>query len=199
MRALAIALFAIGGAACYPSFEFDETSQGGAPGGSKSSARAGPGPGATTGPGDPASTSVSTGPGATTSGTTVTSSTSSGSMDPQVPCGPENGGVLVDCAPGEVCCFHMLDPALDTCQSGGCGAEFATIGCNGPEDCPSGLCCGDFDDFLGDLYLVGIACATSCAGPDDFVMCNTSADCGGGTCSAVILDAGYDLEYKGCN
>jgi hypothetical protein len=71
------------------------------------------------------------------------------------------------CPQGQVCCFHVSDPNLDQCSApGSCGDNYITLSCNGPEDCPSGECCGDWG---GQSYL-GVSCVPSCAG-DDVLMC----------------------------
>jgi len=85
----------------------------------------------------------------------------------------------MQCAPGEVCCYHESDPALDHCGAkGGCGASYLEFSCNSGDDCPAQICCAMIDG-LG--FVTGIACAASCNG-DNRVMCDQGADCSDNTC-----------------
>jgi hypothetical protein len=106
-----------------------------------------------------ASTSASTGSaggeggaGTTTSTTTTTTTTGPGS-DVVVFCAGS------PCMAGQVCCFHLENSDLDACgDAGACGPNTITLSCNGPEDCPGGVCCGDYN---GNGY-DGVSCEPTC-------------------------------------
>lgn len=99
------------------------------------------------------------GGGATTTGSMTTSTTTTTTTGPMEE-------VVVFCAgspclPGQVCCFHLENSELDMCgAAGSCGPNTITLSCNGPEDCPGGVCCGDYN---GNGY-DGVSCEATCDG-----------------------------------
>ncbi len=72
----------------------------------------------------------------------------------------------------QICCTNQTDyyeclPPLD-CTSG----DQITVGCDGPEDCPSGaICCGTWD---GVSKYTHVGCAPTCDSPD-FPICHLNA------------------------
>ena len=206
LGALALGLTA---AACYPEFSFLDPSDGGSggAGGGSTTARVSVGVGGA----DPSTTMASTTvTGHMTSSTTTTGPTSSSSSTgmpvvPQVSCGPPeitiNGWELDPCAPGDVCCFDKATPLGDYCatppmnMTPACPtATHYVFACDGPQDCEEGLdCCAN----VSGSSVVGTACAQGCVAPN-LVLCETTADCGTGTCQVVFSDNGYDDAYLGC-
>jgi hypothetical protein len=68
------------------------------------------------------------------------------------------------------------------------------ISCNGPEDCPGQVCCGDYDNFQG--HYTGIYCQDTCTpGQTKVVMCEgmpTVCDSFGYMCyPSQVLGGGY--------
>ena len=137
----------------------------------------------TTGPGGPA-TGV-TGPGSTGPG-----SSSSGGPTNSVYCNN------APCAAGQICCFNLKQPTDKCGQPGSCGNGFIELECNGPEDCPGGVCCADVDYTKNPPYK-GIACQQSCNNPTkNLIVCSdANPSCPPGTqCEASqVLGQGYKL------
>jgi hypothetical protein len=58
----------------------------------------------------------------------------------------------------------------DHCGSAGqCDPGYVVLSCNGPEDCPGGVCCATQDNAQN---YTGIACQATCAGPGAIVVCS---------------------------
>jgi hypothetical protein len=95
------------------------------------------------------------------------------------------------CEMGQVCCFHLQDPNLDSCGSAGqCGQGFMEISCSGPGDCPGEVCCGNWEAFYTD-----ISCQPACTGQDVTLCTGDATACDQGqVCDASgSLGAGYDV------
>ena len=76
------------------------------------------------------------------------------------------------CAPGEICCVTKQKSPTEQGCSARAACEGIAAACDGPEDCPGELCCGDFD-VSGDRYL-SVACGTACDGSDPLpIVCHT--------------------------
>jgi hypothetical protein len=82
-------------------------------------------------------------------------------------CLSSDGGSLVDCGPGLVCCVDFV-LSVGTCAQS-CPPSHLTYACDGPEDCPGDTCCAP-DEAWGD-----VTCENACA--DDETVCNDSGDC----------------------
>lgn len=167
-------------AACtYPDFQFRGDSAG-------SSEGSGGGAGA------PATTGVSTGGGAQggggptgssttghmttaeSSSSTAETSSSTGASGSTVPCKTPPDDVT--CMPGEVCCFHKMEAALDACGvAGACGGDFYEYSCNDPGDCPGAICCGTDANF--NFLFEAIKCQPSCGSLVEYTMCDGPGDC----------------------
>ena len=164
-----------------------------------------------TGVGGAASTAVSSSSGpATTSGsastgqTTTGSSTSSqASTGPGSPASSSTGGPTSSvycnnnpCAAGEVCCYNLKQQNDHCGQPDTCGDGFVEFGCNGPEDCPGGVCCADIDIQKNPPYK-GISCQQSCnSGSHHLIVCSdANPSCPQGTkCeSSQYLGQGYKV------
>ena len=102
------------------------------------------------------------------------------------------------CDAGEICCFNLTQMTDHCGQAGSCGDGFIQLTCNGPEDCPGGVCCGDVD-FQKNPPYKGIDCKQSCNNPQNEIVICSEAD---PTCppgkqckQSMFLGAGY----KVCN
>ena len=177
-----ISLSACGGKQGEELFGYGDADGGGSQGGAGTSAE-------TSGSTDVAASSV-----ASTTGTS--SSVAQSSVQSSVAstgAGPGDTAVYCKNAPcqsGQVCCFHVSDPNQDMCSApGSCGADYITLACNGPEDCPGGECCGDWN---GQTYS-GISCVQRCS-DFDVLMCegNPGVCPAGENCfESQVLGAGY--------
>jgi hypothetical protein len=119
--------------------------------------------------GSPASTASSSGTSSSStssavSSSTVASSSSTGIGGAVVAC--LSGDSVVMCQPGEVCCVTNFNAAA---CSAACSGNQLTWACDGPEDCPGGVCCAPSEED-GD-----IACDDSCI--DDETVCKSGNDC----------------------
>ena len=184
--------------ACFPEFGFGPGTEGG---GDASSSRAASGTGALMNMGGDGGAPTQ-GAGGTTSqggfpshggegsgGAPMGGSASTGTVDvPTVPCGDGNS-VLVDCTPGQDCCFSSESAAYDHCGASGSCTDYVFT-CNEPDDCPSGsVCCAD-EDILG--FTGTISCVTTC---NDKRLCAQASDCNSGeTCSQYFANS-YAPEY----
>lgn len=191
---------------CYPEFAFDELGGNGGAGTTvhTSTARVAVGTGGSTGEGPgPTSTTSHMDATTTTTGPSTTTTSSTGMAPvPQVNCGPADLDLstfdwfLVQCEPGQVCCFDEVVPSGDHCGSA-CDPDAAyTFACDGPQDCaPGQVCCAN----KSGSTVIGIACVAGCATPN-IELCETTADCTNSqhTCEVVFGDEGYDEDYKGC-
>jgi hypothetical protein len=148
----------------------------------------------TTGPGGPGSSSVtgpsSTGPGGPSStGPGGPGSTSSGGPTNTVYCNN------APCNAGQICCFNLKQPTDKCGPPGSCGDGFIELECNGPEDCPGGVCCADVDYSKNPPYK-GISCQQSCNNPNkNLIVCSADSDCGfGKQCEqSQTLGQGYKV------
>jgi hypothetical protein len=125
--------------------------------------------------------------GATSAVTTVGPATTSGGSG-DVSCAP------MPCAPGQVCCGEEGNADNQKCAApGGCGAGWAEMACDGPEDCSAGFCC--YHKQTTDLDLsVGFAvyCHATCQGLAYFRICHVDGDCPAGKpCVGSPVIAGY--------
>ncbi len=146
------------------------------------------GPG-TTGPGGP--TTGVTGPGSTGPGGPGPGSSSSGGPTNTVYCNN------APCAAGQICCFNLKQPTDKCGPPRSCGNGFIELECNGPEDCPGGVCCADVDYTKNPPYK-GIACQQSCNNPTkNLIVCNDDSQCGFGTQCEQSQTLGQG--YKVCN
>ena len=137
-----------------------------------------------------ASTAVSSSSGTTTTAGPGSGSSSSGGSTTTVYC---NNG---PCAAGEICCYN-LEQQNDHCgQPAACGDGFIELGCNGPEDCPGGVCCADVD-FQKNPPYKGISCKQSCNNPSqNLIVCSDAGpSCPQGSqCeSSQYLGQGYKV------
>lgn len=191
------------------------TGQGGAPGVTTGVTSGGMGGQATTVTSGPTTTgdttSSASGPPMTTGSTATSTSgaTSSasgpGSSSVSASASSSSGGLMntvfcnnAECAVGQICCFNLSQQTDHCGQAGSCGDGFIDLSCNGPEDCPGGICCGDVD-FQNNPPYKGIACKQSCNNPQNTIVICSDAD---PTCPAgkqckqsMFLGAGY----KVCN
>jgi hypothetical protein len=126
--------------------------------------------------GDEGGAGVGGGAGSGKGGAGGATSSSSGPVVPRVWC---NETAPVECAPGQVCCYHNSDPALDVCAAPAmCGASYIELACDSPADCPSPkICCATTDG----TSVTGTACLPSCTAPNANV-CDVDAECADGTC-----------------
>jgi len=93
---------------------------------------------------------------AMSSSSKAVASSSTGNPLPQVACsGP------VECNPGEVCCFNR-GPNDHCGKPGNCGGDLIEISCDGPEDCPGSICCGDRDPNNMFQPYLDIKCQAMC-------------------------------------
>ena len=107
----------------------------------------------------------------------ASSSSSSGPVA-QVSCGDGMATPQIECQPGEVCCFHLVDAAQDHCGAMlGCGAGFTELSCNTGSDCPpqAPLCCAKDNENDGAFDI--ITCQGSCQANNELVMCGVNRDC----------------------
>jgi hypothetical protein len=198
-----LAASALAAAACFPEFGFGPSNEGG---GDVSSSRAasGTGSGAQTNVGGDGGAPVigvggspgqggipsHGGEGSGGSPNGAGGSTTTGVVEmPSVPCGDGNS-VLVECAPGQHCCFSSESAEYDHCgASGSCNDYVFT--CNEPSDCATGVCCAD-EDIFG--FTGTISCVTSCTGYSAR-LCEQASDCNSGeTCSQYFSNS-YAPEY----
>ena len=134
-------------------------------------------------------TSSATGPGSTAS---ASASSSSGGPMNTVFCNN------VECAVDEICCFNLSQQTDHCGQPGSCGDGYIDLECNGPEDCPGGVCCADVD-FQNNPPYKGIACEQSCNNPQSNLIMCSDADptCPGGQQCQQSMVLG--MGYKFCN
>jgi hypothetical protein len=144
------------------------------------------GPGSsTTGPGGQTTTqsSVTNGPG----GQTTTVTTGNPAL-PSLYCNNQ------PCNGGEVCCYYLYEAGQDYCGSpGSCPGNnegWIEIGCNGDDDCPGQECCGTFD---GQSW-IDVSCQNACNGNGQTEMCGDDpSSCSSGECSpSQLLGDGYN-------
>lgn len=112
-------------------------------------------------------------------------------MGPIVPCGSPS----VTCDPYKVCCYHVTDYTKDHCATAdSCDLNFyGALKCNGPEDCPGGVCCLKTTEALG-LTFKDSECAGVCPA-DQELMCNPmNPVCGQGQSCVPML-----MNYQGYN
>jgi hypothetical protein len=152
---------------------------------------------ATTGP-DTTSGPTTTGPNATGPGATGPGATGPGGPASSSSGGPGNTVFCnnAPCAAGEICCFNLKQPTDHCGQAGTCGDGFIELECNGPEDCPGGVCCADVD-FQNNPPYQGIACKQSCNNPQhNLIVCSdANPTCPNGTqCQkSQLLGTGYKI------
>jgi hypothetical protein len=151
----------------------------------------------------------SAGSGASTGGTSGTAgggAAGSGGVlrppNPRTDIGPPDGvicdlqpGVNSTCATSEKCCRRFpfgttsCEPAASLCDCPECNGDVEDVGCDGPEDCPDQLCCA-FTENAGPTKEFGrLACAESCQGAGEFVVCKDPRDCltEGAECSSASI------------
>jgi hypothetical protein len=111
------------------------------------------------------------------------------SREGQIGCGYDS------CGPGEACC---REGRLSSCTTGACGG--ATARCDGPEDCPGGLCCGDPSHADSATCVSGTSCAPF------RTYCHSTADCPASArlCCATAATSGIKACFAtpqpgGCN
>jgi hypothetical protein len=134
-------------------------------------------------------TSVTTGESATASAGT-TASASSGGPALIVFCND------APCAADEICCFNTTQQSDHCGKSGTCGSGFVEFHCNGPEDCPGGICCADLDLQKNPPYK-GISCQQTCiSSMTNLIVCSDAdpACPPGKQCStSMVLGQGYKI------
>jgi hypothetical protein len=133
--------------------------------GSSTSASAGATTGSTA-----SATGATTGAGATSS-TTAAGTTSAATTGSGTPTGPTVYCAGSPCNAGEICCFNYFNDTLDRCDAPGmCGPtnQWLEVGCNGPDDCNGGVCCGTYSQQY-ETY-VAVQCKPQC-GFGELVMC----------------------------
>jgi len=97
----------------------------------------------------------------------------------------ECGGPSCSIAAGEFCC----EGSPLYCSTTSCGGGFHEYDCDGPEDCPSGVCC-----FDGNVSACTVHCQVA-------AMCHTIADCPKGQicCLNFVLGPGDGLCLGACD
>jgi hypothetical protein len=147
--------------------------------------------------------STTSGPTATGPGSTGPGATGPGSTGPGGPGSSSSGGPgntvfcnNAPCAAGEICCFNLKQTTDQCGQPGSCGDGYIELQCNGPEDCPGGVCCADVD-FQNNPPYKGISCKQSCNNPQNNLVICSDADptCPNGTqCqNSQVLGTGYKI------
>jgi hypothetical protein len=102
----------------------------------------------------------------------------------------------VACQPGQVCCYHVTNSALDHCgRVGACGFGYLEFSCNSKDDCDGEICCATVDGFG---TIAGIACATSCNGSNNYVMCDRDTDCSDLSCDPFPSPSNHYPNYGWC-
>lgn len=135
------------------------------------------GSGGTGGRGGQGGSTTSSGEGGRSATASSANASSSGSSVPD--------GVMCNgapCAVGDVCCHDLFNSNQDHCGQDPCGGgqQVVALSCDGPEDCPQGVCCGAFNSQVQDW--TSIHCAMACDG-NETIMCKADGDCGAGlTC-----------------
>lgn len=144
--------------------------------------------------------------GSTTTTTTTTTSTGGG---PTVPCGyPEP---VMECDPGQVCCFEKVDPdgdgplvPTDVCgASGDCvpPAKYSELRCNENADCANGkICCAYYAQDPDLQYRIqSTFCKTSCDGAAQEIKTCSGADpdCGPVASCENLFGSAYP-DYNFC-
>jgi hypothetical protein len=97
------------------------------------------------------------------------------------------GGTPCDTSAGAVCCFTTVGQTFSCESSGTCGGGQVDIFCDGPEDCPGQVCCGNFQfNNYTDL-----SCVDDCG--NEVPICGPGGSCSGGdTCQqSGVLPTGY--------
>lgn len=128
--------------------------------------------------------------GGSNSGGTTSSGGMGGALRPPNPrtdIGPADGVDCpldsgdTQCGLQEKCCElfpwapNACQPAGAPCSCPACGTHsFNDIGCDGPEDCPGALCCAY---STGTQQYSRTACAPSCQGNGESVVCKDPRDC----------------------
>jgi hypothetical protein len=148
------------------------------------------GPVTTSGPSTTSGPVTTSGPFTTSGPVTVAASSSSGGPTNTVFCNN------AECAVGQICCFNLSQQSDHCGQPGTCGDGYIQLDCNGPEDCPGGVCCGDVD-FQNNPPYKSISCKQSCNNPQNNIVICSDADptCPPGTqCSqSMFLGQGYKV------
>ncbi len=93
------------------------------------------------------------------------------------------------CSAGMACCdqFPFAPKAcvasFEACQCADPGAGCGEVdGCDGPEDCPGGVCCATHG--ATNLHqFTGTSCKPSCDPQNDTIVCKTDADCPSHECN----------------
>jgi hypothetical protein len=135
-------------------------------------------------------------------GTTGSSSGTGGDpTGPVVPCGyPEP---VIDCAPGEVCCFDYSPMnAKDFCSPPGqCTppTKYAELQCDNNDDCPGKVCCAFVVviDAQGTAKVQNTYCDDLCASDNEIQTCKVSGDCTPPNTCQVLFGNAYPT-YQFC-
>jgi hypothetical protein len=100
--------------------------------------------------------------------------------------------------PGEICCFNPNGPGDHCGTSGQCDSGDVELSCNGPDDCPGGICCATLDPSLQSL--TAIACQATCAAPNELVVCSKMEPdvCPSGTSCHQDQQLGTGNGYRFC-
>jgi hypothetical protein len=106
-------------------------------------------------------------------------------------------GQVVSCGRDQTCSIaageHCCEGTPLFCSTGSC-FDFREYDCDGPEDCPGGVCCFHFRTFPGSA-----ACAADC--PGEGALCHSQADCASGfvCCLNFVLGPGDGLCLGACD
>lgn len=119
-------------------------------------------------------------------GSSTSSTGGSGFMGPVVPCGKPS----VVCDPYQICCYHVTDTTMDHCDTADtCDLlEYGALKCNGPEDCPGGVCCLKTTVIMTNVYKDS-ECKGSCPAGQSEMCHDAMTDCAmGQTCEVMLAD-----------
>lgn len=181
---MAVAVGIATAASCIPDFEFrQESSASGTGGGTGGTGGAG---GQAGGPLDTTSSAGGTGGAGGEGGQPLVR---------QMRCGETTS---MQCAPGELCCYHTTTIACDKCAQDECtgdgtcaAAGYAKFFCDDPDDCPAGqMCCMTWQIKSGQEYYSGAACQESCSDVQHR-LCDEADDCDPGVVCVSIEYPGY--------
>jgi hypothetical protein len=106
--------------------------------------------------------------------------------NPRTDIGPPDGvrcnltSGMTTCSPGQKCCVRFpWDDNACIADSEPCtvpSSSVTEIACDGPEDCPTQLCCAS-DTAAGNVEFERIACSQACQADKQAVVCKDPRDC----------------------
>jgi hypothetical protein len=97
------------------------------------------------------------------------------------------GGATCDTSGGAACCYATFTQTFSCVATGMCPLGEVDIFCDGPEDCPGQVCCGNFT--MGGY--ADLSCVDDCN--NDITICGPGGSCSGGdSCQqSGVLPTGY--------